>query len=185
VNLRRIRPDLTAGSPHAVESPESQIMTRLRFLLAALLPAAVRAASGAGRFVGVWNLVSCESQLPSGEVAYPYGRKPAGRITYDSRGRMSAQLMDTGRKPFSREDRRVASAEEIKQAYLGYQAYYGAYDVDEKRNTVIHHVQAAMIPNWVGTDLQRTYEFSGDKLILVAAQVDGAKNRVVWQRAPK
>jgi hypothetical protein len=32
-----------------------------------------------------------------------------------------------------------------------------AFDVDEGARTVIDHVQAGLIPSWVGTDLMRTY----------------------------
>ena len=53
------------------------------------------------KFVGVWKLVSVElKDKASGEVRYPYGRDPVGRITYDVAGRMSAQLMNPDRRRF-------------------------------------------------------------------------------------
>jgi len=48
---------------------------------------------------------------------------------------------------------------------------------------VIHHVEAALYPGWVGTDLKRSYEFSGNQLILTAASANGAL-RLVWERQP-
>jgi hypothetical protein len=157
--------------------------------LLALAPAA--AAQANKKFVGVWKLVSCESKDPaSGEIRYPFGKKPIGRITYDAAGRMSAQLMNTERRKVggaptrgSRNVMRDATPEEMRSMLAGYMAYFGTYDVDENARTVIHHVQACLIPSWVGNDQRRLYEFSGDQLILTA-NFDGGSNRLVWQREP-
>jgi hypothetical protein len=45
------------------------------------------------KFVGVWKLVSFEQRTTAGEVTHPMGQKPVGRLTYDSSGHMTAQLM--------------------------------------------------------------------------------------------
>ena len=132
------------------------------------------------RFIGVWKLVSCESKAKDGAVSYPYGEKPVGRITYDQAGRMSAQLMRPGRRPAG-VSLRGASAEELREAVSGFAAYFGTFDVDEAARTVIHHVQGGLIPGRVGTDLRRTYEFAGNRLILTAAGQD-AVLRLVWER---
>jgi hypothetical protein len=142
------------------------------------------------KFVGVWKLVSCESKdKATGEVRYPYGAKPVGRITYDAAGRMSAQLMDSGRRKIGGSPTRGsvaairdASPEDLRNILAGYTGYFGTFHVDEASRTVVHHVEGHVIPGWVGADMHRSYEFAGaDKQILTAA-FDQVTNRLVWQR---
>jgi hypothetical protein len=46
---------------------------------------------------------------------------------------------------------------------------------------VIHHVEGSLIPSWVGVDLRRRYEFSGDRLLLTA-ESEHSLASLVWQR---
>jgi hypothetical protein len=159
--------------------------------LASLASAETKKSAIRNKFVGVWKLVSCESKDKiTGEVRYPYGTKPIGRITYDAAGRMSAQLMDPGRRAIggSSTNRsaaaavREASPEDMRDILTGFTAYFGTFDIDESSRTVIHHVQAHLIPSWVGTDLRRTYEFSGGNQLILTPTFDQSANRLVWQR---
>jgi hypothetical protein len=52
--------------------------------------------------------------------------------------------------------------EEKIAAFDNFQAYCGTYEVRD--NTVVHHVEASLLPNIVGTDLVRTFSISGDEL---------------------
>ena len=110
-----------------------------------------------------------------------------GRITYDKAGRMSAQLMRPGRRSTVAPGVGLidgsASAEEIRESVNGFIAYFGRFDVDEASNTVIHHVQACLVPSWVGADLKRTYRFSSNRLLLTAASTLGSTD-LVWEREP-
>lgn len=134
-------------------------------------------------FVGAWKLISFERRTAAGEVSYPMGDHPVGRLTYDAMGRMSAQLMMPDRPKFKADDAaRTGSAEEKVAAYDGYTAYYGTYSVNEADHTVIHHVEASLYPNWVGSDQLRKYEFSGERLILRVVN-GGGERRLVWERA--
>ena len=137
------------------------------------------------RFFGVWKLVSCERKFKDGRVDYPYGETPVGRITYDKAGRMSAQLMRVGRRCTVPSGVSLiagnASTEEIREAVNGFIAYFGRFDVDEASNTVIHHVQACLVPSWVGTDLKRTYRFYSNRLALTASLPDNSQE-LVWEK---
>jgi hypothetical protein len=156
-----------------------QLIGTIPFAVAMQAAPAVR-----DRFIGVWKLIRCERKFKDGRIDYPYGERPVGRITYDRAGRMSAQLM--------RPDRRStvppgvsliagnASAEEIHQAVDGFIAYFGAFDVDASTQTVIHHVQACLVPSWVGTDLKRTYRFNANRLVLTA--VTSSVVELTWER---
>ena len=137
-------------------------------------------------FVGAWNLISFERRTAAGEVTYPMGQKPVGRLTYDALGRMSAQIMRPDRPKFQSATPVRGSAEEKISAFDGYIAYYGTYVVNEKDHSVIHHVEASLYPNWVGSDQRRLYEFSEGKLILRAINGSGGpgtESRLVWERS--
>jgi hypothetical protein len=178
-------------------SDQENLMNRRKAVavlsLASLASAQTKNSAIRNKFVGVWKLVSCESKDKiNGEVRYPYGTQPIGRLTYDTAGRMSAQLMDPGRRAVGGSSTlgaaaaiRTASPDDMRDILTGFASYFGTFDIDESSRTVIHHVQAHLIPSWVGTDLRRTYEFSrGNQLILTAA-FDQGVNRLVWQRDDK
>jgi hypothetical protein len=57
------------------------------------------------------------------------------------------------------------------------------FDVDEAKGVVIHHVKAALNPNWVGTDLIRSYAFEGNRLTLTV-QYATSKGVLIWEREP-
>jgi hypothetical protein len=132
-------------------------------------------------FFGVWKLISYENKPTNGEVIQVYGPNPVGRIQYDKAGRMSAFLMRPGRT--APQSMREATADELRQVQSGFVAYFGHFDVDEATRTVTHHVQGALNPAWPGTDLRRTYEFSGNRLMLRAASPT-AMLTLVWEREP-
>lgn len=147
----------------------------------------MRASTAGDRFIGVWRLISYERKLKDGRIDYPYGETPVGRITYDKAGRMSAQLMRPGRRstvpPGVNLIAGNASTEEIRESVTGFIAYFGKFEVDEASNTVIHHIQACLVPSWVGTDLRRTYRFYSNRLLLTAASILGSLE-LVWEREP-
>jgi hypothetical protein len=46
----------------------------------------------------------------------------------------------------------------------------------------VHHVKAAMVPDWIGTDLTREFVFSGNMLTLTARDDAGNVMDLVWER---
>ena len=62
----------------------------------------------------------------------------------------------------------------------------GAFNIDEGKKIVTHHLNFANNPNWVGTDLVRSYQLENNKLVLTAAPsaASGATLRLVWERLP-
>ncbi len=117
------------------------------------------------RIIGSWNLVAYENIAQDG-TATP--RPYVGRIAYDSRGNMSAQLMpldDNSDEPTRR-----------------YFAYFGKYSVDRETKTVTHAVEASNIRNWVDTNLVRDYSFDGENLVLEVRNDDKVATRLTWSR---
>ena len=136
-------------------------------LFATLVCADLHAMMEADKFIGAWRLVSAEFRAEDGTVAQsPYGPEPQGLLMYDAHGSMAAQLAQKGRAPFAIADRMAGTAEEIKGAFESYQAYYGRYRIDEREHVVTHTVTQSLLPNWIGTEQRRQYQFKDGKLIL-------------------
>ena len=162
------------------------LLTSLAALLSSAQAPTKQSVSKVSQFVGVWKLISFEQRTTAGEVTYPMGRNPVGRLSYDASGHMSAQLMLPDRPTFQAPSKVRGSAAQKIAAFDGYTAYYGTYTVDEARRTVIHHVEASRIPNWVGSEQRRLFEFSEGKLILRVVNGSGGpgtESRLVWERA--
>lgn len=141
----------------------------------------------AAKLVGVWKLVSLEAQDPSGRTTgYPFGRKAQGRLIYEANGRMAVQLMNPDRPKFAANDLLLTSEAEVRAAFDGYAAYYGSYSVDQGQGLVVHHVEAAHIPNWVGTGQVRHFDLQGNRLTLQGPLERGGQGTVslVWERLP-
>lgn len=139
-------------------------------------------------FIGVWKLVSCESRdNRTGTVQYPYGTNPVGRLTYDDGGRMSAQVMKPGRRAAVGPAEAATavsriSADEMREVLTGYIAYFGTFSIDESTKTIVHHVDASLIPTWVGSEQRRAYSFSGRNRLTLKAIREQSVNTLVWQR---
>jgi hypothetical protein len=135
-------------------------------------------------FVGIWRLVSYELRRADGRVTYPMGKDATGYIMYNDIGYMSVVIMAAGRPKFSAEVAQAGTDTEKVRAFDTYLSYCGKYEV--KGSKVIHHVEISFYPNWVGTDLERTFEFESDRLTLSAptSSRSGAQYtaRLVWQR---
>jgi len=143
------------------------------------------AADSSSALVGVWRLVSLTSEDADGRVGYPFGPHARGRLVYRADERMEVQLTDPDRPAFANDDPRLASAAEVRAAFDGYMAYYGTYSVDFREQAVVHLVEAALIPNWVGRSEVRRFELAGDRLTLKGPLVlDGVSLVVslVWER---
>ena len=137
-----------------------------------------------GSLIGVWTLQSCVRTFADGHKEYPFGEKAVGRIAYDKEGRMFALLMRSGRRstvgPGLELD--AASVEEMREALTGFVAYFGSYEVDDASQTVTHHVEASLVPSWVGTSLKRRFRWDEARLVLTRA-VPGTTDELVWERA--
>ena len=139
------------------------------------------------QLVGSWKLLSFHIQDSSGQTAYPFGRDARGRLIYEPGGRMAVQLMDPHRPGFSSADPLATSEAEVRAAFGGYTAYYGTYSVNPDEQTIVHHIEAALLPNWVGTDQRRHFEFDGKVLTLKGPLLLGGVQGVVslvWERLP-
>lgn len=155
---------------------------------AARRPTAGADDSAAARLVGAWRLVSIEERDAEGKLVTPldYGPEPIGLLIYTATGQMSAQAMRRGRARLPSDDVHLAPPEQAKAALVGYNAYFGTFEVRPQEGLVIHHVEGSMIPNWEGGEQRRRFTLTGDRLILEppAIQAAGQKRvrRLTWER---
>jgi len=138
--------------------------------------------------LGTWKLVSASSCTDSGDRNdAPFGREPAGFLTYTQDGRMSAMISFGGRKPLSSSDSDAAPIDEQAEAFKTFLAYAGRFTLNSEK--IIHHVEISSIQAWVGTDLTRTIKLQGERIVLAAPPVlSGGKVRgfeLVWQRVAR
>jgi hypothetical protein len=163
-------------------------MNGLLIALACLAGAdtAASTASAGGELVGTWRLVSNDDHRPDGTVTAVWGDAPSGTLIYAANGRMAVQLMDPRRRKFASEDRMAGTAEEVRQAFEGYLAYFGTWRVDASTRVVVHNVEGASFPNLIGTEQPRTFVLSGDRLTLSTPPMVRAGRRstyvLLWER---
>ena len=116
--------------------------------------------STATRFYGFWRLVSPDAD---------------GMLCYHPSGAMSVQ--SAPKRVRSRAGEMPTPAEALA-ALDGYIAYFGTYEIDEKAQTVTHH-QVGTVQPGAPTALVRTYELTGNRLILRPVDRPG---EIVWER---
>jgi hypothetical protein len=127
---------------------------------------------------GVWRLVSLDALNPNGEATTGWlGTKPTGILVYDRSGYMSVQIM---RGP------RTDSAQDKFASHFGYYAYFGTLEMNEKSQTIIHHVQGSLRPDEVGRDYEQNFTLAGDRLELLTpthlVQGEERRNRIIFER---
>ncbi len=149
--------------------------------------------------VGVWRLQSW-STTSADQHTYPFGSDPIGRLIYTADGYMSATIVRSQRAPVQLPARNVVQLQSLVrnplqilpalsavgagiryfQAATGTIAYSGTYDL--QGTSVVHHVDASLLPDWMGQDLVRTYEWSDGVLCLSPPLDHGVNHCLRWIR---
>ncbi len=140
--------------------------------------------SEANRFVGTWKLVSWEVTQPDGTIHYAYSKGVVGYLTYTADGYMSAEIMNPNRRqsdpsfPLELAIGQTLPDADRARAYSTYVSYCGTYTV--QGNTVTHHVKAALIPSWTGSEQPRGFTFDDGSLI-----IEAGNQKLIWVKAVK
>ncbi len=137
--------------------------------------------------VGSWRLRWWVALADDGSESLPMGDAPEGLLIYSSDGMMLG-MMGPGHRPrFALDDVTGGTDEERARAFATFIAYGGPFEVDG--NTVSHHVETSLYPNWIGTVQRRRWELdeTGRRLALTSPPMalDGATRtqRLTWERA--
>src|SRR5258708_20113519 len=126
----------------------------------------------AKRFVGVWRYVGTQID---GKPRPNRGANPKGFIFYTDSPAMAAQIAPD---PHNKMAGHEPTPDEAKTALADYVSYFGTYTVDARAGTVTHHRQGSVQPGPL-TDYVRSYEFTGDRLIL---RTVGTTQALEWER---
>ena len=135
--------------------------------------------------IGTWRLISWETRSVDGQkISYPLGKDAVGYIMYNEDGYMFVAIMRPNRVRFAAGDLLGGSAEEKAQAANTYVSYCGRYEFNG--DTVIHHVDLSLFPNWVGVEQERLVEFRGNRLSLSTRPIllGGVQRtaHLIWER---
>jgi len=131
--------------------------------------------------LGVWKLLSYEFRFSDGIVIRPMGQGVRGILMYDASGWMSLQVVDPERPKFSTNDWMAGTAEEAKSALDGLMSYYGTFELNERKNTIVHHIEGSSFPNWSGIDREQFYDLKGNHLTLMTLPTMLSGEQVVGQ----
>jgi hypothetical protein len=135
--------------------------------------------------IGTWRLISWENRsLVDGQISYPLGEDATGYIMYNDDGYMFVAIMGSNRLRFAADDLLSATKEEEAQAEETYVTYCGRYEFHGE--TVIHHVELSLFPNWVGSKQERLVEVRGNRMTLSKRPIllRGIRQRahLIWER---
>ena len=122
------------------------------------------------RFVGAWWLASLEQEGADGKI---HRTDCTGLFVFTRDGHMSVQVMERNPQP-------QTPAGPAQYSQGGYEASFGAYEIDESTHTFTFHVEGALVRTLIGKDLPRAYEFSGKQLIVKSTRPD-EHWRVAWE----
>ncbi|SBW24379.1 hypothetical protein FDG2_4131 [Candidatus Protofrankia californiensis] len=138
---------------------------------------------------GVWQLISFVVADHNGNIlGMPMGTQPSGLLVYTVDGHVSVHLRDPRRHTssasvpgFAHGSHGDAESIAMNNPYIG---YCGTYRLSGDQ--VIHHVQAASVPEWVGGNQVRDLALRRDVLTLCSpAKQDGSGIRIpclTWER---
>ncbi|MEU3169432.1 lipocalin-like domain-containing protein [Streptosporangium sp. NPDC006930] len=132
--------------------------------------------------VGTWRLVDYVMEGEPDDGARSLGDEPLGLLIYGPDGYMSVQYMAGDRPLLRTENWRWTTDEEKLAAVRTFGAYAGRYEWSGDR--VIHQVETAVYPNWIGATLVRLAVVDGDRLTLRAERTPGRPPTPIltWER---
>ncbi len=137
--------------------------------------------------IGTWELLAREDHTSSGErrIDPSLGASPVALLIYDRSGHFAAQFMKRDRSLAPDTDATIA-APNNSRARGGYDAYFGAYTVDDACGTVTQRLMGALSQENVGLVLTRVMTVVGDELTirLETATADGepVTRTLRWKR---
>jgi len=122
------------------------------------------------QFDGAWRLTSLEEPEAEGKIRR---QDCTGLLVFTNDGHISVQVM-------LRNPPAASSGAPVQYAQGGYEASFGTYVLDQNSNTFTFHVEGALVRSLIGKDLKRTYELSGNQLIVKSSDLN-EHWRAVWE----
>jgi hypothetical protein len=119
----------------------------------------------AAALLGTWKMVAWTRQVvATGEISDAMGPNPIGYIAYHADGRMMALVLRRDRPALAGA---APTHEEKVKLFDTMLAYSAVYTLEKDK--VVHHVDAAWNPAWLGETLIRPFTLNGDTLVISGA----------------
>jgi len=131
--------------------------------------------------IGTWRTTGHALVAKDGTVTHPFGPGPhPGNLVYHPNGTVSVLVIRTDPMRLSS----VQAPQERGAALDRCVAYIGTWEV--QGDTVQHHIQTSINPDWVGTTQVRTARLEGDTLTLSPPpDPHGTVARISWLRVSR
>jgi hypothetical protein len=158
---------------------------KLSILLFLVLIPAVAADKSHAPLIGSWKLTSYTDKDADGISVFPFGKAPAGLLIYDGTGHMSVQIMKTPPPDVAIDDWDRFTVQEKVALFDGYSAYFGRYEIDDRRHVVTHLPVADLSRIYIGRREKRHYQITGDRLMLSETWTQSGKRWTgvrTWER---
>lgn len=118
---------------------------------------------------GRWRIVSWRQEYDDGRCVHPFGDKLEGFIDYRD-GNMFCVISRQPRSRFTSGGQWDASDADKAHAYNEYLTYAGRYGFDGE--TVSHHIDLCIFPNWEGVTQRRKVIREGDGRVTLVARIE-------------
>lgn len=149
---------------HLKTTAVTVLMTLALMTLTGALPAAAQDRSP---LIGAWRMTSLEAADSSGKLqTVPM----TGQLIITEAGTLSAQAMNPD-----------PNAAPTPFTANGYEALYGAIEINDSEKTFVTTVQSALVRNLIGQKMKRAFNVSGNRLIMSPADPSEGW-RVTYQR---
>ena len=145
-----------------------------------------RAEDLANSLLGTWRLVSYKAEFSDGTITDLYGPSPVGIISYDATGHMFVHVMKKDLPKCGTIDRRKCPEKQTRLAFDNSFAYWGRYEVRPSEKMVLHYVQGASWPDFVGISQERFIDVADNRLTITTPprKIGGVENIgvLIWER---
>lgn len=135
--------------------------------------------------VGSWRLTAWRRLTEGEDPFHPFGPDPTGLLVYAPDGAMAVQMTAAHRPKIGGDDPLGGPIDARAAAYSTCLAYFGRWTIEG--DSVVHHIDASLFPDWSGAAQARPFTLEGDALVLRTPphQVDGRTvvNEMAWVRA--
>lgn len=137
------------------------------------------------QLVGTWRFVSSTQRLADGTTRPDpqTGPKGVGYLIYTKTGQVCVVVGNSERPRW--QSPQTPTEGEVRNAFDGFTAYAGTFQVNEAERSVVHHIEIDRVPNSVGAERKRFCSLAGNRLTLKAAPPLPAGVQewsIVWER---
>lgn len=126
---------------------------------------------GANHLVGVWQLMRYVDTPDGAAAIYAFGEKPVGQFVFTKEGQFSINIMRNPPAPAT------ASVDIDPDACIPvwYCSYFGTYKLADNGRQWVAHVDGGNIPSYINTSQTRSFELSGQRMIIRESYEEGGR----------